>query len=238
MRLRARAEICANGLDDDCDGVVDDPVCGAMTLDRDLCPAGEPNAALLGLPPGTWVQLSPEPSLRYLAFPRDPERTEAQTEADRVLGLPTYRGNSSPVYGDGCLFYFGGGAASGNAIEVHDIRRNTWTQSYRPNVPPPDDPGYGSGGSTISWVDPEAGETRPYSILNTLRETYDPSRRLLITSATFCADVVRDAAGRFSCAHEDARRHPVRHHRRLGAHGEGAPVRRRDDGRGIRRDVP
>src|SRR5260221_3334875 len=91
------------------------------------------NQELDGLADNSWIRLNPVPSLRYKAVFRNPEATEAQTPADRVATRqPAWREYSHPVYADGKIFYFGGGHSgyAGNDVEIYDIERNVWTQSY------------------------------------------------------------------------------------------------------------
>ncbi len=86
----------------------------------------------------------------------------ARLRPEREPIARTFTGIAS---GDGRVFYFGGGHAGwpGNDVEVYDIGRNTWQQSY-----PPDMPAAGSkaaraldsGGSSCE-VDPRS--RRPYT---------------------------------------------------------------------------
>ncbi len=152
----------------------------------------------------SWAYLNPQLSKRYQAFFKDPARTDAQTPADMIeTREPAFREYSYPVYGDGKIIYFGGahGGYAGNDVEVYDIANNIWSQSYKPNVPFPDDPVYGSGGSERSWVDPATGEVRPYTIHGYGRQTYHPRIQKYVVTASYCVNVVRDpVSGQYSCA--------------------------------------
>lgn len=141
------------------------------------------NPILTELPDNTWVYMNPEPSLRYFPVFRDPEATEALTDKDRVATRePQGRSYTGVVYGDNKIFYFGGAHRSypGNDVEIYDIARNVWTQSYKPEVPPANDPVYGSGGSEN--ISPTA---KPYTLHGYARTTYNPAFKRYICTASF-----------------------------------------------------
>lgn len=84
-----------------------------------LALAGEPEQApaaqkklnpdLLKLPENTWVRVSPDRN-------------------------PAGRSYSGLAYGDGLIYYFGGGHGSyrGNDVELYSVAENKWTQCYEP----------------------------------------------------------------------------------------------------------
>jgi hypothetical protein len=164
-----------------------------------------PNPALAGLSDNTWRYLDPVPSLRYMPAFKNPAATEALTPADRKLTRePRFREYSSPVYGDGKIFYFGGGHGGypGNDMEIYDIAANAWTQSYKPQVAAADDPVYGSGGSENVYVDPATGEWRPYTIHGYGRTSYHAGLRRYVCTATFCRRTERQGDV-WRCAEKD-----------------------------------
>jgi len=72
-------------------------------------PGPKTNAQLLNLPANTWVHLRPARN-------------------------PVGRSYSGICYGNGLLFYFGGGHGShpGNDVELYDVAANAWTQATEP----------------------------------------------------------------------------------------------------------
>lgn len=155
-----------------------------------------------GLEEGEWMLLQSPPHLRYAAFFREPERTAAQTEADRYEAVwPAFRVYSSPILGRGVIYYMGGGHGgyAGNEVDVYDIATNTWRQEYKPNVAPPGDSIYGGGGSGSSWVDPMTGLNRPYTIHGWGRQSYDPVTDSYVVIATLCESIVMDGTGAYTC---------------------------------------
>src|SRR5262245_1300254 len=82
-----------------------------------------------------WRLLTPNPSQRYAdigdqAWPNIPDLTDEPNPTSRCYG--------GMHYGDGKIFYFGGGHGcyAGNDVETYDIANNIWRQSYRPEVCP------------------------------------------------------------------------------------------------------
>lgn len=190
---RARALICALV----CSG---SGACGQWMYDP-LDPILGAPSPWSELPAGDWMLVEPRPSLRYPAYPRDPARTDAQGEGDRVpFTSPPRRGYTSPVYGEGRIYYFGGTDYSGNDVDVYDPASNAWWQSYRPNVPPAGDPFYGSGGSGQGWIDPATGELRPYAVSGYGRTSYCPVTGSYLVTAAFCRSAQLDSGGAWTCA--------------------------------------
>jgi len=72
-------------------------------------PAKKLNPELLKLPANTWVHIQPARN-------------------------PVGRSYSGICYGDGTIYYFGGGHHSypGNDVELYDVAGNTWTQATEP----------------------------------------------------------------------------------------------------------
>jgi hypothetical protein len=124
----------------------------------------------------SWAYLNPTPSQRYIPVPMQPDaEQELITSAE-----PSFREYTGIVYGDGKIFYFGGahGGYPGNDVEIYDIENNLWTQSYKPEVPPADDPVYGSGGS------PNVSPTgKPYTIHGYARTSYNPQLKRYVCTA-------------------------------------------------------
>jgi hypothetical protein len=54
---------------------------------------------------------------------------------------PAFREYTSPAFGDGKIFYFGGGHSGyfGNDVEIYDPAANAWRQCYRAVCPPKED---------------------------------------------------------------------------------------------------
>jgi hypothetical protein len=130
---------------------------------------GELNPTLVNLPEQRWVRLEPKPSRRYI--PRRFERSEVLEDAPTPQG----RDYSGLVYGDGRLFYFGGGHSGymGNDVEIYDIRRNIWTQSYQPDVAP-------EQGSDHDWIRRLAPGGRAWVEHTYQVGCYDPESRTVL----------------------------------------------------------
>lgn len=94
------------------------------------------NPTLLSLPVQRWIRIEPGPSTRYVP------RKFLTSDVLEANPNPQGRDYSGILYGDGMLIYFGGGHAGymGNDVEVYDIRRNVWTQSYKPEAAPENAP--------------------------------------------------------------------------------------------------
>lgn len=88
------------------------------------------NETLVNLPENTWYRISPNPSQRYIP------RNYTASDTLEVQPEPVSRSYSGIAYGDGKVFYYGGGHSSypGNDVEVYDIASNVWTQQYKPEV--------------------------------------------------------------------------------------------------------
>lgn len=82
-----------------------------------------------------WLKVSLTSSQRYIPRNRTPA-TVLESQPD-----PVAREYGGFHYGDGKLFYFGGGHGgySGNDVEVYDIAGKVWQQSYNPDVCPAGD---------------------------------------------------------------------------------------------------
>lgn len=147
---------------------------------------------LSGLDENAWVKITAEPSKRWVLQTRD-ENSAAVEETTRE---PAFREYTSPAFGDGKIFYFGGGHGGyfGNDVEIYDPAANRWHQTYRPVCPPKDDSTYYSGGSERSYVDPETGAAQPYVIHGYARTGYDSARHQYVCTAMFPTKVERDAA--------------------------------------------
>lgn len=90
------------------------------------------------LPPNTWVKITPMPGggagpggARYWGKNDDCTRTTNTT-------TPVGRSYGGVAYGDGKIFYFGGGHGShpGNDMEIYTITDRTWRQQYQPECFP------------------------------------------------------------------------------------------------------
>jgi len=127
------------------------------------------NPTLLNLPERQWVRVEPNPSKRYI--PRRFQSSEILEDDPNPQG----RDYSGILYGDGKLFYFGGGHGGymGNDVEVYDIRRNVWTQSYRPDVAPENTPDTG-------WRRRLAPGRRPWVEHSYQVGCYDPTTRAVL----------------------------------------------------------
>jgi hypothetical protein len=154
--------------------------------------ADEParNPALVKLPPNTWTYLNPRPYARKAPTTRD----ENSPLKDETVQEPPFREYTSPIYGDGKIFYFGGGHSgyAGNDMEIFDPVANSWRQCYPPRCPPKGDSTYYSGGSQSCWVDPETGAAQPYVLHGYARTQFDADRHVYVSTATFATKVERD----------------------------------------------
>ncbi len=158
------------------------------------------NPRIAAMKDNTWLYMNPKPMKRKRPTTKD---TNSPLKGI-VSGEPTFREYSSPVYGGGRIYYFGGmhSGYPGNDIEVYDIVENFWKQSsYRLQCPPQGDPAYGSGGSENCWVDPETGAGQPYSIHGYSRTSYHPLLKRYACTATFPRKVRKDPkSGRWELA--------------------------------------
>ncbi len=134
------------------------------------------------LPGNTWVQMSPLATQRWIAR----TNTNNMSNVTTVISLESYsnpsgRSYSGIEYGDGLLFYWGGGhgSYSGNDVELYDIENNVWIQQYKPEVCASDMPNfdqckklYGGGGS--GTITPTG---KPYVEHTWTYNSYDPVTR-------------------------------------------------------------
>jgi hypothetical protein len=155
-------------------------------------PAQRPADRLAGLGDNTWVYLDPQPSKRLVLESRDPSSTVREI----ISPEPAFREYTSAQFGDGKLFYFGGGHSGyfGNDVEVFDPAENTWRQCTRPHCPPRDDTTYFSGGSERSYVDPDTGDAEPFVIHGYARTGYDSGSHRYLCTAMFPTKTARDPA--------------------------------------------
>ncbi len=120
-----------------------------------------PNPVLSALPPNTWVKLAPE---------RNP------------VGR-SYSGIAG-AYGEGLIFYFGGGHGShlGNDVELFDVHRNAWAQATDIEKPVPGTPAWEI---TKGWGTPElTPKGRPYTEHTYQLTCYDPTRKVFVSALT------------------------------------------------------
>jgi hypothetical protein len=148
------------------------------------------NPALVGLAANSWMYVNPRPYQRKTPTARD----ENSPLKDETVTEPPFREYTSPIYGDGKIFYFGGGHSGypGNDMEIYDPVANSWRQCYPPRCPPKGDTTYYSGGSQNCRVDPETGALQPYVIHGYARTQYDADRHLYVCTATFPTKTERD----------------------------------------------
>jgi len=147
---------------------VDDRLSAGLSVAPDraegaTAPSEDRNPTLLSLPDQQWTRLRPNPSRRYI--PRNFQRSESVEDDPNPQG----RDYSGIHYGNGKLFYFGGGHGGymGNDVDVYDIGRNVWTQSYKPEVAPENSP-------DTSWTRRLAPERRPWVEHTYQGGCYDP----------------------------------------------------------------
>jgi hypothetical protein len=147
---------------------------------------------LAALADNTWVYLDPQPSKRLVLETRDPSSAVHEITSKE----PAFREYTSPQFGDGKIFYFGGGHSGyfGNDVEMYDPAENIWRQCYRPHCPPRDDTTYFSGGSERSYVDPETGDGQPFVIHGYARTGYDGGSHRYVCTAMFPTKTSRDPA--------------------------------------------
>jgi hypothetical protein len=164
----------------------------ALLVAGDLAFAGNPapNPALIQLPENSWKYLDPKPYTRQSATKRD-ENAPLKVMTTKE---PPFREYTSPIYGDGKIYYFGGGHSGypGNDMEIFDPIANSWRQCYPPRCPPKDDTTYFSGGSERAYVDPETGACQPYVLHGYARTNYDTSTHRYLCTAMFPTKNERD----------------------------------------------
>ncbi len=163
-----------------------------LSLVRAAEPAKTPVDRLAALEENTWLYLDPLPSKRQVLETRDPNSAVREINSKE----PAFREYTSPQFGDGKIFYFGGGHSGyfGNDMEVFDPGENSWRQCYRPHCPPRDDTTYFSGGSERSYVDPETGAGQPFVIHGYARTGYDDGSHRYVCTAMFPTKTERDPA--------------------------------------------
>lgn len=91
-------------------------------------PAAAVNPSIPGLANNSWIQLTPNPTSRYV-----PTETAGQYVI-QTTNNPRSRDYSGTSYGGGKIFLFGGGHCSyqGNDVETYDVTLDRWTQSWQP----------------------------------------------------------------------------------------------------------
>lgn len=152
--------------------------------------AESPAERLAALAANSWVKVDPQPSKRLVLQGRDENAPVVEVTSRE----PAFREYTSPAYGGGKVFYFGGGHSgyAGNDIEIYDPAENIWRQCYRPVCPPKDDSTYYSGGSERSYVDPATGASQPYVLHGYARTGYDPALSRYVCTAMFPTKTERD----------------------------------------------
>jgi hypothetical protein len=156
----------------------------ALLLIACLVPAAPVIAAgTLYTPPNRWLKLITVPTERFVA-----ERF-VDCSPSRVLSNPVGRRASGFVFGDGGVFYFGGGGQNypGNDVEFYDVLSNTWLQQYPPECLPAccvtDNrchPACAVAGGTGTTALTPLG--RPYVEHAYRLVTYDPARRVFFAT--------------------------------------------------------
>jgi hypothetical protein len=148
------------------------------------------NPLLEKLGDNAWHYMDPKPSQRWVLQ----ERNERSPVKEITSKEPAFREYTSPAYGDGKIFYFGGGHSGyfGNDMEVYDPLANVWRQMYRPHCPPPDDSTYYSGGSERSYVDPKTGAKEPYVLHGYARTGFDKGLGLYVSTTVFPETAAQD----------------------------------------------
>lgn len=140
-------------------------------------------AGTLYTPPNRWLKLATVPMERVI-----PERF-VECSRTRILSHPVGRRASGFVFGDGGVFYFGGGGQSypGNDVEFYDVLSNTWEQQYAPECLPVCcvvdarcDPACKVAGGTGTTELTPLG--RPYVEHAYRLVTYDPARRVFFAT--------------------------------------------------------
>jgi hypothetical protein len=170
-------------------------LCGAVPAAEADNPALKPapaklNPKLVELADNTWVYMDPKP---YKAM-RLTARDENSPVKESTGKEPVFREYTFPVYGNGKIFYFGGGHSGyhGNDMEIYDPVENAWRQCYAPHCPPKDDSTYSSGGSERCYVDPETGAGQPYVLHGYARTSYHAGLKRYVCTATFPTKVEQD----------------------------------------------
>ena len=136
------------------------------------------NPDLASLPDNTWLKLDPEPSERWVAS----GSCSGPYDLNLVVsGNPKKRSFSGMAYGDGKVFFFGGGHCShpGNDVEIYDIAQNVWTQQFKPEICTVSCGGL-YGGASIKNLSPLG---QPYVFHTYQLQTYDTLRQQFILSA-------------------------------------------------------
>ena len=146
------------------------------------------NQQLIDMPDNTWLKLDPQPSQRYIPTGSTPSNTLETTTN------PQFRSFSGSTYGDGKIYFMGGGHGSypGNDVEIYDIAQNIWTQQFKPEVCTTSDCDGLYGGASVTVISPMG---RPYTLHTYQLQTYDPLRKQFIAaynSGLFAFDLPTD----------------------------------------------
>jgi len=144
-------------------------------------------SAGLDLGNNEWRLLNPQPSDRYVTG-----NWPSVDVLSSQRNTPSAREYSGIHYGDGKIFYFGGGHGgyAGNDVEVYGIAGNIWWQSYKPEVCDRNDPACNGiyGGWGVARLTPLG---RPYTEHTFQKFAWDPVTKRLIgilSSGTFAYD--------------------------------------------------
>jgi hypothetical protein len=134
---------------------------------------------LSDLPNNTWRKLEPSPSERY--FPQLFATTDESMR--RTTTNPASRAYSGLTYGDGNIYFMGGGHAAypGNEVEIYNIAENVWKQQFRPEVCiDKTDPCWALyNGGSINTV---TSSGHPWTLHTYQLQTYDPMRKQFIAA--------------------------------------------------------
>ncbi|MDD4892028.1 MAG: kelch repeat-containing protein [Phycisphaerae bacterium] len=135
---------------------------------------GDLEKAIAALPDNTWMKLSPARE-------------------------PAGRNYCAPCPGDGKLFYFGGDRMSNefNDVELYDIKANTWTQSWEPDLKPDAEPGSKEKELDAKRVF-DAGTGRLWPMRTFQQVCYLPERRSFLYSGHVGTWIYDPAAKKWS----------------------------------------
>lgn len=162
-------------------GVVGNATTSEIYLDQLVAatdaPIGAWTTGQADLADNEWRQVTPQPSQRYI-----PANYMASDVLENV-SLPRGRAYGGIQYGNGKLYYFGGGHGGypGNDVEVYDIAANRWTQSYKPEVCDLNDGSCNGiyGGWGVTTLTPQG---RPYTEHTFEKYKWDGSRNALVAN--------------------------------------------------------
>jgi len=134
------------------------------------------------LPDNTWVKMTLPTTTKYVCH------NFVDCTLQKTISSPIGREFSGVAYGDGLIYYFGGGHGGhpGNDVEIYSVATNTWSQLTVPEglpticlTNPSADPAcliMGGGGTTT--ITPQG---KPYTEHMYQRSAYDPIRRWFIS---------------------------------------------------------